>query len=131
MKNNLKAPQGRSKKVRRLDNDTPFAIREAFNQLRTNLMYTSNDQEGCPAYGITSAEISVGKSTVSANIAISFSQLGKKVLVVDADMRRPAQHRIFGYNKKQAGLSELLTGIETDDKKVLSNPADNLYLITS
>ena len=56
MKNNLKAPQGRSKKVRRLDNDTPFAIREAFNQLRTNLMYTSNDQDGCPAYGITSAE---------------------------------------------------------------------------
>ena len=69
-----------------LNENTPFAIRESFNRLRTNLMYTVNDEGGCPVWGITSANEAVGKSTIIANLAISFCYAGQKVLLVDADM---------------------------------------------
>ncbi len=114
-----------------VDDNTPFAIKEAFNQLRTNILYTPNDMEGCPVYGITSAEMGVGKSTITANVALSFAQLGKKVLLVDADMRRPTQASIFGINKTQKGLSELLSGIAENDKDVVFKYSDDLSIITS
>ncbi len=126
-KNKKRAP----KQLRLLNEQTPFAIRESFNQLRTNIMYTHNDNEGCPVYAITSAEMSVGKSTISANIAISFANLGKKVLLIDADMRRPSQHSIFGYNKKQSGLSDLLAGVKNSDTECMNSPVENVTLITS
>lgn len=115
-------------KVRLLDENTPFAITEAFNQLRTNIMYTPNDSEGCPVYGITSAEMSVGKSTISANLAYSFAQLGKKVLIVDADMRRPTQHKFFCDRKSSEGLSELLSDIRNDYTSLVCKPFDEMSL---
>ena len=117
--------------VRIVNDTTPFAIKEAFNQLRTNIMYTPNDGEGCPVYGITSAEMSVGKSTISANLALSFAQLGKKVLIIDADMRRPTINKYFGLDKKNAGLSELLSNIKKSEDEVVTSPYPGLYVITS
>ena len=121
----------RTRRVRRLSESTPFAIKESFNQLRTNIMYTPNNSDGCPVYGITSAEMYVGKSTISANLAISFSQIGKKVLLIDGDMRRPSQHKIFGYEKNRNGFSDLLAGIAQNDSDVICTPCPNLYLLTS
>ena len=123
--------KSKQRTLRLLGEQTPFAIRESFNQLRTNIMYTTNDHDGCPVYAITSAEMSVGKSTVSANIAVSFTQLGKKVLLIDADMRRPAQHFTFGYDKKQPGLSDLLAGVKTNDEECMNSPMRGLTVITS
>ncbi len=117
-------------KVRLINDNTPFAIKESYNQLRTNLMYTAKDDNGCPVYAITSAEASAGKSTIISNLAISFAQLGKKVLLVDADMRRPVQYKNFGYPKKQYGLSELLSSIIKDDAEVICSPGEGLFLIT-
>ena len=118
-------------KIRLLDEKTPFAIKEAFNHLRANLMYSPKKGDGCPVFATTSAEAGVGKSTVIANLAISFAKCDKKVLLVDADMRRPVLYKHFGYNKKHTGLSELLSGIITDDKEALCNPCPSLDLITS
>ncbi len=118
-------------KVRLVDETTPFAIRESFNQLRTNIMYTPNDGDGCPVYGITSAEMSIGKSTISANLALSFAQLGKKVLIVDADMRRPTVNKYFGLDKTRAGLSELLSEIKGSDSEVITSPCPGLHVLTS
>jgi len=100
--------------TRLLNSSTPFAIRESFNHLRTNLMYTLNDEEGCPIFAITSADESAGKSTVVANIAISYAMASKKVLLIDGDMRAPMQYKIFKMDKNLPGLSELLSGIEED-----------------
>ena len=117
--------------VRLLDADTPFAVREAFNQLRTNIMYSAHDSEGAPVYAITSAAQGVGKSTVSANVALSFSQAGQKVLLIGADMRCPTQYKFFGYEKKQPGFSELLSGIVKEPASAISAYSDNLHIITS
>lgn len=121
----------RHRKIRRLSDDTPFAIREAFNKLRTNILYTPNNGVGCPIYGITSAEMAVGKSTIAANLAISLSQSGKKVLLIDGDMRCPSQHKIFDCEKDRPGLSELLAGIAHDDKAIMLKPNPNLFVLTS
>lgn len=124
-----KSPKILLSKARLIDDTTPFAIKEAFNKLRTNLMYTAHS--GCPVYGVTSAEAGVGKSTITANLAVAFAQSGKKTLLIDADMRRPAIYKYFGYNKKQNGLSELISGICSTDEGTVSTPIDNLGVITS
>ena len=92
-----------------IGSDTPFAISEAFKMLRTNLLY-SGEGKKCPVFGITSALAHAGKSIIIANVAVSFAQLEKKVLIVDADMRCPVIHKLFKV-KNDRGLSELLAGI--------------------
>ena len=110
--------------------DAPFAIREAFNQLRTNLMYTITDNsDGAPVIAVTSTNEHAGKSTIIANLAIAFSQLNKKVLLVDGDMRRPVIHKYFEIDNKGQGLSELISGIATDECK--HTVMENLDVIIS
>lgn len=104
---------GRFYKGRLLDDKTPFSIAESFKTLRTNLTYVATDGK-TPVFGVTSDFAAAGKSLVISNLAVSFAQLGKKVLLIDADMRCPVQHNIFDIHKKVHGLSEALAGIETD-----------------
>ena len=105
--------------TRLLDETSPFAIREAFNHLRTNLLYTINNEKGGPIFAVTSAGEASGKSTLMANIAISYATASKKILLIDADMRAPMQCNIFHEDKSTYGLSELLSGIEKDDRNVI------------
>lgn len=85
-----------------------FAAKEAFKRLRTNLVMSFPEEEGkSRVVGITSAQPSEGKSTVSLNLAYSLAELGKKVLLVDADMRRPSIHLKTGINQTP-GLSDLM-----------------------
>lgn len=114
-----------------LNDTTPFAIREAFNRLRTNLMYTVNDKEGCPIFAVTSDDQSAGKSTVIANTATSFAMSGKRVLLIDADMRAPMQYRLFRQNRTQTGLSDLLSGIEADESRAIVEYGNGLFLLVA
>ena len=115
--------------IKLLDNTAPFAVRESFNQLRTNLMYTITEADPCPVFGITSVSEDSGKSTIIVNLAISFSQIGKKVLLVDGDMRCPVVYRFFDLEPKHVGLSEAISGIEND--VIIKDVMPGLDLITS
>jgi capsular exopolysaccharide synthesis family protein len=93
-------------------------------------MYTiTDDIDGAPVFAVTSSSEDTGKSMVIANLAISFSQLDKKVLLIDSDMRCPVLHDYFGYDDKQAGLSDYISGIAND--VIIRGVRENLDLITS
>ena len=106
----------------------PFRISEAFQQLCTNVTFCSTGEKGC-TIGVLSSLANSGKSFVMANLALSLSRLiGKKVLLVDADMRCPMQHRIFRLQNR-FGLSNLLAGQSGDALHSMNNGA--LDVITS
>jgi len=80
---------------------------EDFRILRTNLRYSGIENPG-GALLVTSANPSEGKTTTAANLAIALAQSGKRVVLVDADLRRPGVHQLFGISNER-GLSSLFT----------------------
>ena len=68
---------------------------EAFEQIRANLQFATANQPGS-VYLLTSPGPTEGKSTIICNLAVTFAQLGKRVMVVDGDLRRPTLHRMLG-----------------------------------
>ena len=87
-----------------------YSGKEAFKRLRTNaLIALGESDKKCRIIGVTSAQPSEGKSTVSVNLAYSLAELGESVLVIDGDMRRPAVHDIVGASQIP-GVSDILTG---------------------
>ena len=88
-----------------------YSGKEAFKRLRTNVLIAlgDNGEKKCRVIGVTSAQPSEGKSTVSVNLAYTLAELGKSVLLIDGDMRRPAVHEIVGASMTP-GVSEILTG---------------------
>ncbi len=104
-------------------------VAEAFRSLRTNLEYSSVDH---PAKTIlvTSSGESEGKSTVAANLAIVEAQSGKKVIIIDADMRRPKVHVQFNKSNRR-GLSDVVTGkLRIEDVAKSYDQVENLSIIT-
>lgn len=74
---------------------------------------------------VTSANPSEGKTTTTANMAVVFAQQGKKVLLIDADMRKPAMHQMFQVDNI-FGLTNVLTYSERLEKCVQTTSIDNL-----
>ncbi len=116
---------------RLLGDTTPFAVTEAFKLLRTNMFYTTKG-ESCAVYGVTSATMGAGKSVIVANTAISFGQMGKRVLLIDGDLRCPVLHRIFKLDAKADGLSEMLAGVCADGHRAIRTSSfANVDVLTS
>lgn len=102
----------RVNRKRLLTNESPFAIKETYIKLRTSLMFcmTADKERPCRTFAITSANPSEGKSLTAANIAISYAMLNKRVLLIDADMRKPTQRRLWKV-EKSTGLCDFLAKI--------------------
>ena len=94
--------------------DPRSAAAEAYRTLRTNLMFSSVEHP-IQTLLVTSAVDSEGKSDALANLAVTFAQAGNKTILVDADMRRPSQHDIWGV--KNRGLTTMMI-----DDAAMSNP---------
>jgi tyrosine-protein kinase Etk/Wzc len=83
-------------------------VSEAYRSLRTNLQFIRTDKEA-KSYLITSSSLQEGKTYNVVNLSLSLAQAGEKVLLIDADLRRPTVHRIFGL-KRQPGLTDYIVG---------------------
>lgn len=111
-----------------LGDDTPFAVKEAYNKLRTNLNYMKT-QEGCQIIAVTSSIPGEGKTTTSINLAIAMGSSGKKTLLIDGDMRKPRAGAILGKESK-TGLSEYLAAIY-NKMPFYKTEYENLYIMPS
>lgn len=112
-----------------LDENSSFALREAYKNLRTNIRFFLN-QDGCKKFCITSSTMGEGKSVTTLNLAISFAENGHKVLLIDADMRRPSLGNLL-MRKVSPGLSNVLAGMEDKKNVIHKNVYSNLDVILS
>lgn len=124
-------------------NDFPRSpVSESFRLFRTNLLYLFENDES-KVICLTSSDSNEGKSWVTANLAISCAQYGKKVLIIDADLRKGRQHRIFKKSNR-TGLSDLLKNLRGNLKeedaqkieeeltlKIQDTEVSNVYLLSS
>ncbi len=109
--------------------DTPYSLTsEIYRMIQANLKFLSSDKV-LKTIVVTSAVPKEGKSTVSANLAAAIAQLGRKVLLIDADMRVPSQHHLWELTNA-VGLSEVLVGQAEFDVTV-SKVMDNLDVLTA
>ena len=91
-----------------LSNNTSFAVTEAYKTARTNLQFVCNE-DGCNIIAFTSSMPAEGKTISCVNMSVCLAQSGKKVLLIDSDMRKPQIAATLGL-EKAPGLSELLAG---------------------
>ena len=114
-----------SRSAAALTSKTPFQIVEAYKAIRANLLFMLST-----AVVVTSAEPSAGKSTTCSNLAITMAQTGAKVVIVDADMRKPVLHKIFRVSNNN-GLSKLLSGLIKPEDCINKSIMPNLDLINA
>lgn len=105
-------------------------VAEQFRTVRTNIEFAGAALDRCQVIMFTSSAMSEGKSTVSANVAVTWAQAGKKVLLVDADLRQPTVHATFR-KLNLDGVTTVLTAKTVVDQVVEKTFVDKLSVITS
>ncbi len=109
--------------------DPKSPMSEAYASLVANLRYSSGS--GLPAtFTITSAQPGEGKTTTSHKIANDFAALGKRTLLIDADLRRPTLHKRFA-NKEQVGLTPVLAGECSIEDVIVASGKPNLSYVSA
>jgi capsular exopolysaccharide synthesis family protein len=110
-----------------ISESVPPGFSEAFRALRTNILFSAVDN-GPRSIVVTSTGPSEGKTMVAGNVAIGLAQAGQRVLLVDADMRRPRAHELFGL-AAEPGLSNLLVGAAKPSEVVSATSVANLWVM--
>lgn len=102
---------------------------EAIRTLRAGLTFLGTMEERC-TFLVTSSIPGEGKSWVASNLALAFAVQGDRTLLIDADLRRPVQAEIFGYEKEAKGLSDQLSlGASLKDILIRTEASENLFII--
>ena len=124
-----KKSKGSNSNISTLSDKSKFAIVESYKAARTNIMFmlTAMDKK---AFAVTSYSKGEGKSTASANLAISFSKMEKRVLLIDCDLRRPNIHNIFKL-ENSVGLSNVIGKMVKFEDVVKRDVLQNLDVLTS
>ena len=107
-----------------------FALVEAFKAIRTNLSFALPGNKKCKKLLITSSLPSEGKTTVSSNTAITIAQTEQRVLLIDADLRKPKVHTRFGI-ENTVGLSNVLSGMASAKDAIRPSGKGNLFILTA
>ncbi|HRR77936.1 MAG TPA: polysaccharide biosynthesis tyrosine autokinase [Ruminococcus sp.] len=111
------------------DKEVPFFIVESYKSIRTNVTFSLSTFDK-KIFAVSSSNPGEGKSTTSANIAIAMAQSGSKVLLIDADMRKSVQHKIFGIKNKK-GLSSAVSKMSSLEDCIQKNVMENLDVLTA
>jgi capsular exopolysaccharide synthesis family protein len=112
-----------------LSGGVPSGFSEAFRALRTNVLFSSAE-EGARTLVVTSTGPREGKSLVSGNLAVALAQAGQRVLLVDADLRKPAVHEIFRVGQ-EPGLSNVLVGSAKASEAVIEPGVEGLWIMAA
>ncbi|MEB8131392.1 polysaccharide biosynthesis tyrosine autokinase [Mammaliicoccus sciuri] len=104
-------------------------ISEKFRGIRTNILFSTADND-IQTIVFTSEKPAAGKSTISANVAITYAQAGYKTLLIDGDMRKPTQHYIFNTDNMD-GFSNLIINKTDYNKAIHKTDMINLDILTS
>jgi succinoglycan biosynthesis transport protein ExoP len=112
-----------------LTETVPHDFGEAFRSLRTSLVFTSGSEK-TRVVAVTSSQPLEGKTTTAANLALALALGGARVLLIDADMRRPGLHKTLGM-ENGTGLSHLLIGQARVRDAIQKTPEPNLLVITA
>lgn len=111
-------------KLKKLDNST----NEAYKRLRTNVQFCGSDVK---VITLTSTIPNEGKSSVSFNLAASIAESGKKVIFIDADLRKSVLVGRYKINKAVKGFTHFLSGVNAFDEVVYSTNVENLHVVFS
>ncbi|MCM3033895.1 CpsD/CapB family tyrosine-protein kinase [Niallia sp. MER 6] len=125
--NKKKLLDSKRKLIAKYDPKSP--ISEQYRTIRTNVLYSSIDEE-IRSVMVTSSGPGEGKSTTTANLAVVFAQQGKTVLLVDADLRKPTVHYTFKLENR-SGLTSVLTNQVNLMEAVNKTDENNLYVLPS
>ncbi len=113
-----------------VDRPAHAPVSEAYRTVRNSIAYATLDKPPC-YLAITSAIPEEGKSTVSMNLAISMARDGKRVVLVDADFRRPTQHRFFTSTNNHVGATNVLVGEARLEEALQTLPVPGLKLLAA
>lgn len=110
-------------------NDPKSVISEQYRAIRTNIEYSNVDQN-TKTILVTSSDKNEGKTTTVSNLAVSFANLNKKVLIIDCDLRNASIHKMFKINNIY-GLTDILAKDRAVDKCIQETELKNLYVLTA
>jgi capsular exopolysaccharide synthesis family protein len=112
-----------------INNGVPANFAESFRGIRTNVLFSAAEEAGRSVV-VTSTGPGEGKTVVAANLAIALAQAGLRVLLMDADMRKPRIHDIFG-KAQQPGLSNVLVGNAKASEAVQQTDIPGLWILAA
>ena len=109
--------------------DSNSRVAEAYRTIRTAVFFGVPKDEAKTIL-VTSPAAADGKTTLVSNLGIALAQAGQKTLILDADFRKPMQHKIFEVNHEEIGLSSVLAGTSTLEEAIQPSKIKSLELLT-